>query len=159
MGIIGGALGAVGSIFGGISRNRMLRKQMDMVRDQQAASHSYYDKEINKDWLQSAAAQSMLTRALEDARGRARAAAGTRAVTGGSEESVASAKAAELSGLSNATAGIAVAGESRADTLKNARHAEDLATAEELRKLEGQKAGVLDIANGALAGAAAGLGA
>ena len=91
-GIIGGAAGAAGNIFGGISKNRMLKKQMAMIKEQQKANQDWYDRRYNEDATQRADAQAMLTQTAEAIKERNRQAAGSAAVMGGTEESVAATK-------------------------------------------------------------------
>lgn len=155
-GIIGAAVGAAGNIFGGISKNRMLKKQMQMVREQQAANQNWYDRRYNEDATQRADAQAILARTEEAIKQRNRGAAGAQAVMGGTEESVAAAKEANAKALSDATSRIAIAGEQRKDQVEQQYLAKNDALSDKLRELEGQKQSVLDIAGGAIGGAANG---
>lgn len=155
-GIIGGAAGAAGNIFGGISKNRMLKKQMAMVKEQQKANQDWYDRRYNEDATQRADAQAMLTQTAEAIRERNRQAAGSAAVMGGTEESVAATKAANAKAMADATSSIVRAGEQRKDNIEQQYLARNDAYNEQLRQLQGQKQGIFDIAGGALGGAAGG---
>ena len=155
-GIIGGAAGAAGNIFGGISKNRMLKKQMAMIKEQQKANQDWYDRRFNEDATQRADAQAMLTQKAEAIRERNRQAAGSAAVMGGTEESVAATKAANAKAMADATSSIVRAGEQRKDSIEQQYLARNDAYNEQLRQLQGQKQGILDIAGGALGGAAGG---
>ena len=155
-GIIGGAAGAAGNIFGGISKNRMLKKQMAMIKEQQKANQDWYDRRYNEDATQRADAQAMLTQTAEAIKERNRQAAGSAAVMGGTEESVAATKAANAKAMADATSSIVRAGEQRKDNIEQQYLARNDAYNEQLRQLQGQKQGILDIAGGALGGAAGG---
>ena len=91
---IGGALGIGGAIFGGISASKAMKKAKGMVEKQMKDNQNWYDRRYNEDATQRADAQRILTMTNENIRQRNRQAAGTRAVMGGTEESVAAAKAA-----------------------------------------------------------------
>lgn len=155
-GIIGAAAGAVGNIFGGISKNKMLKQQMRMVNEAKQENQDWYDRRYNEDSTQRADAQAMLTQTAEAIRNRNRTAAGTAAVMGGTEESVAATKAANATVLADATSAIVQAGEKRKDAIEQQYIAKDDVYDEQLRALKGQKQGVLDIAGGAIGGAAGG---
>lgn len=155
-GIIGGAAGAAGNIFGGISKNRMLKKQMAMIKEQQKANQDWFDRRYNEDATQRADAQAMLTQTAEAFKERNRQAAGSAAVMGGTEESVAATKAANAKAMADATSSIVRAGEQRKDSIEQQYLARNDAYNEQLRQLQGQKQGIFDIAGGALGGAAGG---
>lgn len=155
-GIIGGAAGAVGSIFGGMSRNRMLKEQMKLLREQQKANRDWYDRRYNEDATQRADAQAMLAHTAEAIRDRNRQAAGSAAVMGGTDESVAAAKAANAKAMADAASGIVQAGERRKDGIEQRFRERDDAYNGQMRQLQGQKLGLFDIASGALGSAASG---
>lgn len=155
-GIIGAAVGAGGNIFGGISKNKMLKKQMAMVKEQQKANQDWYDRRYNEDSTQRADAQAMLTRTAEAIRQRNQQSAGSAAVMGGTEESVAATKAANAQAMADATSSIVQAGEQRKDSIEQQYRAKDEAYNDALRQLQGQKQSILDIAGGAIGGAASG---
>ena len=155
-GIIGAVGGAVGSIFGGIARNKMLRKQMEMVEAKKSENRNWYDRRYNEDATQLADAQAMLSRTAEAIRNRRRDAAGAAAVMGGTEESLAASKAADTKAMADATGRIAVAGAQRKNAVEQQYLQKNDLLDETLRNLEGQKRSALDIAGGALGGAADG---
>ncbi len=156
-GIVGAAAGAAGSILGGISKNKMLKKQMAMIKEQQKANQDWYDRRYNEDATQRADAQAMLTRTAEVIRERNRQSAGSAAVMGGTEESVAATKAANAKAMADATSSIVQAGEQRKDSIEHQYLAKNDAYNEQLRQLQGQKQSILDIAGGAIGSAANGL--
>lgn len=155
-GIIGGAAGAVGSIFGSIGKNRALRRQRRMINDLKADNRNWYDRRYNEDATQRADAQAVLTATADAIRRRNRAAAATAAVTGGTDESVAAEREANSRALSDAASRIAIAGEQRKDSIEQQYRNKDDAFNQQMLGLKGQQQGVLDIAGNAIGGAASG---
>lgn len=151
-GIIGGALGAVGSIFGGISKNRMLRQQQRMVDAKKRENQDWYDRRYNEDSTQRADAQAMLTHTADMIRRRNQQAAGSAAVMGGTDESVAATKEANAKALADATSQIAVAGEQRKDKIEGQYMSRKDALDEQLRALRGQKVDGLSMVSNAIGG-------
>ena len=115
---IGGALGIGGAIFGGISASKAMKKVKRNLEGQMRENQSWYDRRYNEDATQRADAQRILTMTNENIRQRNQAAAGTQAVMGGTEESVAAAKAANNQALADATSQIAMNGERRKDQIE-----------------------------------------
>lgn len=115
---IGGALGIGGTIFGGISASKAMKKVKRNLEGQMRENQSWYDRRYNEDATQRADAQRILTMTNENIRQRNQAAAGTQAVMGGTEESVAAAKAANNQALADATSQIAMNGERRKDQIE-----------------------------------------
>ena len=155
-GIIGGAAGALGGIFGGISKNKMLKQQMKMVNEQKRENQDWYDSRYNEDATQRADAQRILAITEQNIRNRIRQAAGTAAVMGGTDESVAATKAANAQAMADAASQIAVAGAQRKDQIEGQYRERQHQLDEQLRQLEAGKLNVSDIAGGALGGAADG---
>ena len=116
---IGGALGIGGSIFGGISASKAMKKAKKMVQEEQRENQDWYDRRYNEDATQRADAQRVLTTLSDQMRERTRAAAGTQAVMGGTDESVAAEKAAQTSAMADAASQIAVAGENRKSQIES----------------------------------------
>ncbi len=144
MGLLGGAigagLGAVGSIFGGISASKAMKKVKNNLKEQRKRNQDWYDRRYNEDATQRADAQAILTRTEESIRNRNRQAAGVQAVMGGTEESVAAAKAANNQALADATATIAVNADKRKDAIEAQYQAKDEAIEQQLNDLEQKKA-------------------
>lgn len=144
MGLLGGAigagLGAVGSIFGGISASKAMKKVKSNLEQQQQRNRDWYERRYNEDATQRADAQAMLARTEESIRRRNRQAAGAQAVTGGTEESVAAAKAANNEALADATSAIVVNGERRKDAIEAQYQAKDDALQQQLNEMEINKA-------------------
>lgn len=144
MGLLGGAigagLGAVGSIFGGISASKAMKKVRNNLNEQRKANEDWYNRRYNEDATQRADAQAILTRTEESIRNRNRQAAGTQAVMGGTDESVAAAKAANNQALAEATTNIAVNADRRKDAIEQQYQAKDEALQQQLNDLEMKKA-------------------
>ena len=152
-GILGAAAGAAGGILGGIGRNKMLRKQQEMVNQQKAENQNWYDRRYNEDATQRADAQRILAMTAEAIRNRNRSAAGSAAVMGGTGESVAAEKAANARAMADAASQIAVNGDARKDQIESQYMSRKGALDEQLRELEGQKQSGWDIASNAVGGA------
>lgn len=116
---IGGALGIGASIFGGISASKAMKKVKRNIERQMKENQNWYDRRYNEDATQRADAQRILTMTNENIRQRNQAAAGSAAVMGSSEESIAAAKAANNQALADATSQIAVNGERRKDQIES----------------------------------------
>ena len=116
---IGGALGIGGAIFGGISASKAMKRATNMVEEQKKENQDWYDRRYNEDSTQRADAQRILTQTNEAIRQRNQAAAGSAAVMGGTEESVAATKAANAQAIADATSQIAVNGERRKDQIES----------------------------------------
>lgn len=140
MGIIGAAVGAAGSIFGGISASRAAKKAKQNVEAQRQKNQDWYDRRYNEDATQRADAQRILTMTEESIKNRNRQAAGSAAVMGGTEESVAAAKAANNQALADATSQIAASADARKDAIESQYMANDNQFAEQITQFEQQKA-------------------
>ncbi len=140
---IGGALGIGGAIFGGISASKAMKKAKRNIENQMRENQNWYDRRYNEDATQRADAQRVLTMTNDNIRQRNQAAAGTQAVMGGTEESVAAAKAANNQALADATSQIAVNGERRKDQIESQYMSTKAELNEKLNALEQAKAGAV----------------
>ena len=140
MGLIGSAIGAAGSIFGGISASKAMKRAKKNVEAQRQKNQDWYDRRYNEDATQRADAQRILTQTEESIKQRNKQAAGTQAVMGGTDESVAVAKAANNQALADATSQIAANAEARKDNIEATYMANDNAFVEQLNQLEQGKA-------------------
>ena len=156
--IFSGAAGALGGIFGSIGKNKAIRKQMEMLSQQQSDNQDWWDRRYNEDATQRADAQRLLTMTEESIKKRNKAAAGTAAVMGGTDESIAAEKAAGNQALADATSQIAAAADARKDQIEGQflSRKENLDNA--MRELEGQKQNGWDIVSSGIDGAANGIG-
>ncbi|MFR3916715.1 MAG: hypothetical protein ACLTFX_00575 [Phocaeicola vulgatus] len=140
MGLIGSAIGAAGSIFGGISASKAMKRAKKNVEAQRKKNQDWYDRRYNEDATQRADAQRILTQTEESIKQRNKQAAGSAAVMGGTDESVAAAKAANNQALADATSQIAANTEARKDNIEATYMANDNAFVEQLNQLEQGKA-------------------
>ena len=152
-GLIGGALGAVGGIFGGLSKNKMLSEQEDLLNEQKRENQNWFDRRYNEDSTQRADAQAVLTRLNEMIHNRNRAAEGSAAVMGGTDESVAQSKEAGNRAMADTMSNIAASGERRKDLIEGSYRNRDHAIDEQIRGVRGQRKNVFDIINDGLGGA------
>lgn len=155
--IAGGALGAAGSIFGGISASKAMRRVKKNLQAQKEANQNRYDRRYNEDATQRADAQRILTQTEESIRNRNRQAAGAQAVMGGTDESTAAAKAANAQALADATSQIAVNAENRKDQIEQTYQQRDSQINEALNNLEINKAQAISQAVQGVAKAGAGI--
>lgn len=140
MGLIGSAIGAAGAIFGGISASKAMKKVKKNIEAQRRKNQDWYDRRYNEDATQRADAQRILTQTEESIKQRNRQAAGAAAVMGGTDESVAAAKAANNEALADATAQIAANADARKDNIEATYMQNDNAFQQQLNDLEQQKA-------------------
>lgn len=155
--IAGGALGAAGSIFGGISASKAMRRVKKNLQAQKEANQNWYDRRYNEDATQRADAQRILTQTEESIRNRNRQAAGAQAVMGGTDESTAVAKAANAQALADATSQIAAGAENRKDQIEQTYQQRDSQINEALNNLEMNKAQAISQAVQGVAKAGAGI--
>lgn len=144
MGILGGAigagLGAVGSIFGGVSASKAMKRVKNNLQEQRKKNQDWYNRRYNEVATQRADAQAILTKTEDSIRNRNRQAAGVQAVMGGTEESVAAAKEANNEALAQATTNIAVNGEARKDAIEGQYLQTDANIQQQINDLEQKKA-------------------
>ena len=138
--VAGGALGAVGSIFGGIQASKAMKRVKKNLQNQQQANTNWYERRYNEDATQRADAQAILTRTEDSIRNRNRQAAGTQAVMGGTDESVMAAKMANNQALTQAATNIAINGDARKDQIDSAYHQRDAQINDALNNAEINKA-------------------
>ena len=155
--IAGGALGAAGSIFGGISASKAMRRVKKNLQAQKEANQNWYDRRYNEDATQRADAQRILTQTEESIRNRNRQAAGAQAVMGGTDESTAAAKTANAQALADATSQIAAGAENRKDQIEQTYQQRDSQINEALNNLEINKAQAISQAVQGVAKAGAGI--
>lgn len=140
MGLIGSAIGAAGSIFGGISASRAMKKMKRNVEAQRQKNQNWYDRRYNEDATQRADAQRILTQTEDSIKQRNRASAGSSAVMGGTDESVAAAKQANNQALADATSSIAANADARKDNIESTYMQNDNAFQEQLNQIQQGKA-------------------
>lgn len=141
--IIGGALGAGGAIFGGVSASKAMKRVKKNLQEQQRQNQDWYDRRYNEDATQRADAQALLSRTEDYIRNRNQQAAGAQAVMGGTEESVAATKAANNNALAQTLTNIAVNGEARKDTIEGQYMQRDADLNKQLNDMEVNKANAI----------------
>ena len=128
MAILGAAIsaagGLVGSILGGIASRKARKRQEQILRDRERQATNLYNRDFYKDYTQTASAQSALRKAREVYDNYTNKLKATQAVTGGTQESVAAAKAAANKSIADATANIAAAGENSAQRAQDRYNAQ-----------------------------------
>ena len=117
--LIGAGIGAVGSVIGAIASKNATQEANRIAAQQRADNQAWYDRRYNEDATQRADAQRILTMTMDRIRQQNKNAAGTQAVMGGSEESVAAAKAAGANALADTASQIAASGAERKDAIEN----------------------------------------
>lgn len=153
-GIIGSALGALGGIFGGVSASKAMRRVKSNLEDAKRRNQDWYDRRYNEDVTQRADAQRLLSMTEKRIRERNKAIAGTQAVMGGTDESVAMAKASNAGVLGDVVADIAVNAENRKDGIERAYQHNDANLTHQLNQLEAGKANAIKDATMGVANAA-----
>lgn len=118
MGLLGSALGVAGSIFGGISASKAMKKVQRNIENQQRENQDWFDRRHNEDGTQRADAQRMITLVSDSIKRRNKQAAGTAAVMGGTDESVAVAKEANNKALSDTVSQVAANADARKDKIE-----------------------------------------
>lgn len=132
-----------GSIFGGISASKAMKKVQKNLENQQRENQDWYDRMYNEDATQRADAQRILAITEQNIRNRNRQAAGTAAVMGGTDESVAATKAANASAMADAASQIAIAGDQRKDSIEQQYMATKASLNDKLNEMEKQKANAI----------------
>lgn len=150
-------MSAVGSIFGGLSASKAMKKVKNNLQGQQQGNEAWYNRRYNEDATQRADAQRILTLTEESIRNRNRQAAGAQAVTGGTEEGVAAAKAANNQVLAEATSRIAASADARKDQIEQMYQQKDAQISDALNNLEAKKAEAISTAVQGVANAGAGI--
>ncbi len=158
MGLIGSAIGAgmqaAGAIFGGIKTAKAMKEVQANLKKQQEANQDWYDRRYNEDATQRADAQRLLTMTEESIKNRNRQAAGAAAVMGGTEESVAAAKAANNQALADTMSNINAQADARKDAIEQQFQAKDAALQGQQNELTMKKAEATAQAVQGVAGAA-----
>lgn len=152
--IIGAGMQAAGAVFGGIQAARSAKKVRQNVEGQVKKNEDWYDRRYNEDPTQRGDAQRLITMTEESIRKRNKSAAGTAAVMGGTEESVAAAKAANNEALADTMSQINASGEARKDAIEHEYHDRDANLQGQLNQLEREKQAAIASAVQGVTGAA-----
>lgn len=155
--MIGGGLKVLGGIAGGIMSSVNNRKIKKNIEKQMQENQDWFDRRYNEDATQRADAQRVLTNLNETIRNRNKQIAGTQAVMGGTEESVASAKAINNDAIADATSNIAVASEARKADIENTYLSKKDDLNDQLNQLRGQHGQMIRESVSGIADAAGGV--
>ncbi len=148
-GIISGAMKGIGSIFGGYKASQAMKQVKKNLEQQQRENQDWYDRRYNEDATQRADAQRMLAMTNELIKKQNKSAAGTQAVMGGTEESVAATKAANAQTMADTASQIAVAGAQRKDSIENQYMSRKNTINKQLNDMQTQKANnIISAVNG-----------
>lgn len=151
---------AASGIIGGIAARRARNKMKKNIQTQMAQNQDWYDRRYNEDATQRADAQRLLTITEENIKNRNRQAAGTAAVMGGADESVAAEKEANNKALANTMSNINAAADARKESIEQQYMSTKANLNNQLNQLNGQQAqDIRQAANGVAdsAGSFAGL--
>ena len=152
--LIGAGLKVGGAIYGGIKKAQAMRQMQRQIQQQKQENTNWYNRRYNEDATQRADAVRALQKVEDSIKNRNRAAAGTQAVMGGTEESVAAAKAANNEALSQTASNIAAQADARKDAIEQQYRQEDSRLQGQLNQLQAQKAQNIANAVTGVAGAA-----
>lgn len=155
--LVGAGLSAVGSIFGGISASKAMKKVKSNLQQQKQANQNWYDRRYNEDATQRVDAQRILAKTEESIRNRNRQAAGVQAVMGGTEESVAATRDANNDAIAEAASQIAVNADARKDRIEQTYQQRDAQIDDALNNLEINKAQAISSAMQGVTQAGAGI--
>ena len=130
--LIGIGAGAAGSILAGRAAKKAARRKDALLNKMEADNQNWYNRRYNEDYTQTAEAVNAMRLMRENADRNVKRSEGVAAVMGGTDESVAQAKAAANEAVGNTLANIAAQGTaqknavesqylSKKDSINNAR--------------------------------------
>lgn len=162
MGLIGGIIGGIGSAVGGIVGGNATRKAAKrnerLLKEAEENAKNWYEKEYNANFLDRSDARAAIAKTRELLNERYKAAEGTAAVTGATEESIARQKAAANDVLADVTSNIAERADAYKDAVRANYEAQQDAFLQQKMGVNNQRAQATAQAASGLAGAANGLG-
>lgn len=156
--LISAGVGLASGIIGGIKASEAAKKAKAGVLDQQRKNKAWYERENYMDETQRASAQRMLTRTGEAVRSQNRHAAGTAAVMGGTDESVALAKQQGNDTIAEAASRIVAAGDARKAQVEQRYQDRDMQLQNQLSGIETGRAKAIAAATTGAVGAFGNLG-
>lgn len=151
---IGAGVGTAASIFGGVMATKAMNKVKKNLESQQRENQAWFEQKYNEDATQRADAVRALQKTEESIRNRNKEAAASAAVMGGTEESMANARAANNEALASAVSNIAASADARKDAIEQQYMAKKDNLAGQLNSLEQQKAAAIGEAAKGVASAA-----
>ena len=138
--IVGGAMNIGASIFGGIKNTKAMKEVQANLEQQKKDNQNWYDRRYNEDSTQRADAQRLLTMTEESIKNRNKQAAGAAAVMGGTEESVAAAKAANNQALTETMSQISAQADARKDAIEQQFQQNNTALQNQMNEMTMKKA-------------------
>lgn len=120
---IGAGVGALSSIFGGISAGKAAREAERRQRAQEAKEDAWYARRYNEDYIDTAAGQNLVRRAKQFADSQWKKAAGAQAVSGGTAAATQMAKDAGNRMMGDTIANIAATDQHRKENVDNQHRA------------------------------------
>ena len=139
-GIIAAASTIGSSIYSGIKSAKANRQRKQELLREKAENNDWYNRRYNEDATQRADAQRLLRLPQEAIRNRNKQVAGTQAVVGGTEESVAAEKEANAKAMSDTASAIVAQGEARKDNIEESYRNQNRMLNNELDNMEAQPA-------------------
>ncbi len=157
-GLIGGALGAIGGLFGGLSANAKIKEQQAAIERSQQRNEDWYNRRYNEDPTQRASAQFLLKKVEEQMRKRSKETAGRAAMTGTTEAAVAAEKEANAHAITDAVGQIYANNEARKDKIEENYENRKNSLQDKYDELGAQTLNGFDFFSNILGGAAKGAG-
>lgn len=133
----------IGTIFGGVKASEAMEKVRSDLQGQRSSNQAWYERRYNEDVTQRADARRILTKTMEALRDRNREAAGSNAVSGGTEERMAGTRKASADAMADAASRIAVAGENRKDGIEERYMKRDAQLDGQLNEMEVNRANAI----------------
>lgn len=152
--IIGAGMAAASSIYGGIQASKAAKKAKKETEAQRRRNQNWFDRSYNEDETQRADAQRLLTMTEDSIRNRNKAAAGTQAVMGGTDESLAATKSANNQAEAQTASAINAQADARKDNVEQQYRKADEAYSQDLRNIENNRAANIAKATQGVIGAA-----
>lgn len=154
--IIGGAVGALGGVLGSASKNKAIRQQLAELAKMQRENQNWYNRRYNEDATQRADAQRLIRMTEDSIAKRNKAAAGTAAVMGTTNEAAAVEKEAGNKALADVVSQINAANENRKDAIEQQYRQRKQNLDSMAMQLNGQRQNTLDMISAGIGGAANG---
>ena len=117
--LIGVGAGVAGGILAGRAAKKEARRQAAMLDKMEKDNRSFYDRRMNQDYTQTAEAVNAMRLMRENADESVKRSEGTAAVMGGTDESVAQAKAAANKAVGDTVANIAAQGQAQKNAVES----------------------------------------
>ena len=133
----------IGTVLGGIFTASSKKKQDKMIAKEKEKNEQWYNRRYNEVGTERADAQAALTAMRDAMKERSKAAKGASIVSGGSEESMATEKAAQTAAMAQTISSINAANEQRKDAIESQYLAKDSALVNEQLQAERLKAAQL----------------